>query len=132
MDTSIILFIIFGLIVWLDAKRRSKKIAQRWEDVGGKQTMFSKPRPKIETFIELKFMNAPEDVDEDEDDIEPEEVKIIPLHTPINTEVAEAALYKLGYRKTKIKKVVKTLIEKSDGKSTDIEIIKQALSILNS
>jgi hypothetical protein len=133
MDTSIILFIIFGLIVWFDAKRRSKTIAQRWEDVGGKLTVFSKPKPKIETFIELKFMNAPENVDEDEDDIIIKEAVKEVMAQKVDTSDAESALRRLGYKQRDITKVIKIITEEtlSGGKSTE-DIITKALAFLNS
>jgi hypothetical protein len=130
MDTSIILFIIFGLIVWLDAKRRSKTITQRWEDVGGKQTMFSKPQPRIEPFIELKFMNTPEETEDEDDIIIKEAVKEV-MKKKFDTTDAESALRKLGYKQRDIKKAMEIIVETSNEFMTTEKIVVKAFMILS-
>lgn len=129
MDTSIILFILFGFIVWFDANARSKNIAQNWKNVGGKLNAFSKPRPKIERPIELKFMNAPE---ETEDDIIIREAVKEVMTQKIDTSDAESALRKLGYKQNEIKKAIKIVTaETLSGVKSTSDIITKALSILN-
>ena len=148
MDTPILIFVIFGLILWIDSKRRNKRIQKRWEEVGGWKP-FQLPQVKLEPVPttaeledtlwklheELTGNKRPEEPETspDVDDIALKETiqEVIKELTPPNTLVvadAETGLQKLGYKKLQIRKAIASL---NIAHKTSAEIITEALPILN-
>lgn len=152
MDTPILLFAIFGIILWLDHKRRNTRIKKRWESVGGYKP-FSlptpEPMPNSKEFIEvLKLLNeikeereskqiTPELSDDDAvlnetiDEVLTEmKWKEPATDNEINKRYGDAAtaLRKLGYKANQIKVVLQKVRSENEILTTE-EIVTKALPL---
>lgn len=149
MDTSILIFTIFGIILWIDNKRRNKRIKVAMDFA----RQYKTPRTKvvsIETPDEDEIKNMLLEIrtdllkDEkvisvdtnDDDAILKETIQevIKEMEVPKNNlavQDAEIALKKLGYKQLQIKKSIHTILETSDEIPSSSDIVTRALTILN-
>ena len=154
MDTSIIIFTIFGIILWVDSKRRRKRRQEMWDFAKNYKpvdmSVTLKSQKEVEVEIKEKELKAmllelrnellkatPVPSTENEDDAilkETIQEVIQEMQVPkddIIVQDAEVALKKLGYKQFAIKKAIHTILESSDGTPSSSDIVKRALTILN-
>ena len=141
MDTPILLFAIFGIILWLDYKRRNARIKEKWEQLGKKSKSVTLPfKSDIDTTMQhlIEYVEQNK-VDEDTEvknviSEEPDSIyDINKILTDMTEQINDAkkALKQLGYTKVKIEDSVTKVLSNTDTFLESEEIVKKSLNILN-
>jgi hypothetical protein len=147
MDSGLIFFIIAGIILWVDYKRRNANIKRRWESIQTPIPPTLKPLTlddlsddsvnmlKVISSVLISGEEPPVQEDPDSDDeILKETIREVmeELETsPEEINDATMALKRLGYKPAQIKKVITIINSTTNGQLNSTELVTRALPILN-
>jgi len=161
MDTTILLFAIFGVILWLDNKHRNARIKERWSSLGNKPQIIVQHKSAVRTTKKFtaddiaivkdileSYKNPvvnPENKDISDETIdavvdkriaEEKQKDLFNVDKILASMVqeiddAKMALKRLGYNKVHVDKAVEKVVINTYIFLTSEDIVKKALPILN-